>query len=89
MDDHGVFAVALMPIRAFSTARAAEHTARSKIKAALSKMPEIKAALAEEGSGVNDRHMEELIAANEQDRIVLRTYLSSASGYRRHIAMGT
>lgn len=86
---NAIFAVALMPIRAFSTAKAAELTASACIDAALSKMPKIRAALAEKGTDVNDRLIQELIGAHEKQKVVLRTYLTSASGYRRHIALGT
>jgi hypothetical protein len=89
IDAHAVFAVALMPMRAFSTARAAEHTARGRVYAALSEMPKIRAALAKKGADVNDRLIQELIGAYNQENIVLRTYLTSASGYRRHITLGT
>jgi hypothetical protein len=87
--DHGVFAVALMPVRAFSTAKAAEVTARARIDAALSKMPQMRSVLKNKGLDVNDRLMTELVTAHQQNKIVLRTYLTSASGYRRHIAIGT
>ncbi len=89
VEEHAVFAVALMPIRAFSTARAAERTARGRIDAAFSDMPKIRDALAKKGADVNARLIEELIEAHKQDKMVLRTYLTSAAGYRRHIALGT
>jgi len=89
VEDHAEFAVALMPIRAFSTARAAELTARKRIEAALNQMPTIRAQLAAKGTDVNERLMQELLEAYKQKRVVLRTYLTSASGYRRHIALGT
>jgi hypothetical protein len=87
--DNGVFAVALMPARAFSTAKAAEVTARARINAALSDMPRIRSVLAKKGLDVNVRLMTELLDAHQQNEIVLRTYLTSASGYRRHMAIGT
>lgn len=89
VDDHAEFAVALMPIRAFSTAKAAERTASNRINAALSSMPSIRKALAKKGKDVNDRLIQELISALNEKRIVLRTYLTSAAGYRHHIALGT
>jgi hypothetical protein len=87
--DHGVFAVALMPVRAFSTAKAAELTARARITAALTDMSKIRATLKGKGVDVNDRLMTELISAHQQNKTVLRTYLTSAAGYRHHIALGT
>ena len=86
---HAVFAVALMPLRAFSTARAAEHTARNRLNAVLSDLPTIEEKLANKGAEVNTRLLQDLGAASEGNAIVLRTYLTSASGYRRHIAAGT
>ena len=86
---HAVFAVALMPLRAFSTARAAEHTARNRLNAVLSDLPTIKEKLANKGAEVNTRLLQDLETASEGNAIVLRTYLTSASGYRRHIAAGT
>lgn len=87
--EHAVFAVALMPLRAFSTARAAEHTARNRLDAALSDLPTIETELADEGTEVDRRLRQDLKVAQEKNAIVLRTYLTSASGYRRHIAAGT
>lgn len=87
--DHAVFAVALMPVRVFSTAQAAEHTARDRIHAVLENMPMIRKNLSAQKSDVNERLMNELEMAYKDEKIVLRTYLTSASGYRRHIAKGT
>lgn len=87
--DHAVFAVALMPIRAFSTAREAERTTLGRIDAVIKDMAKIRVWLTNKGAAVNDRLLDELIAAHEQKKIILRTYLTSTSGYRRHIAHGT
>ena len=87
--EHAVFAVALMPIRVFSTAQAAEHTARDRIHAVLEDMPNIRTKLSARGAKINERLMDELESAYKDEKIVLRTYLTSASGYRRHIAKGT
>ena len=86
---HAVFAVALMPTRVFSTAQAAEYTARDRIHAILNEMSVIKTRLSKMQFGVDERLMAELELAHSQDEIVLRTYLTSASGYRRHIVKGT
>lgn len=84
--DHAVFAVALMPIRVFSTAQAAEHTARDRIHTVLEDMPKIRENLSAQKTDINERLMDELEIAYQNERIVLRTYLTSASGYRRYIA---
>ena len=89
VSDHAVFAVALMPTRVFSTAQAAEVTARDRMNAVLTAMPNVRNKLSARQIGVNERLMEELESAHEKRQIVLRTYLSQASGYRRHIANGT
>lgn len=89
MEDHAVFAVALMPMRAFSTARAAEHTALGRFNAAMSDMANIRARLVAHNAPVNDRLLDELIEAYDKDKVVVRTYLTSAAGYRNHIAQGT
>ncbi|WP_156162979.1 hypothetical protein [Bradyrhizobium sp. LTSP857] len=85
--EHGVFAIALMPIRAFSTARAAEVTAHRRINDAFLKIDLIKAEIQKSGN-VNPL-LDELIAAHQAGDIVLKTYLTSTDGYRRHIANGT
>jgi hypothetical protein len=85
--EHGIFAMALMPVRAFSTAAAAEVTARGSIAKAFHQLASLKALIAKEGK-VNPL-LDELAAAHKTGKIVLRTYLTSAEGYRRHIADGT
>jgi hypothetical protein len=87
--DHGVFAVALMPLRAFSTAREAEKTSSSRLAAVLQSVDKLRQNLSRMHAPVNDRLLKELIDAHKNKKIVLRTYLTSASGYRRHIALGT
>ena len=89
MHDHAVFAVALMPRKVFSTAQAAEVTASNRIDAILKMMSRVRQDLATEQVSVNDRLMDELETAYDSDEVVLRTYLTSAAGYRRHIARGT
>jgi len=84
--DHAVFAVALMPIRAFSTASAAERTAWGRFNATMDDMPSIRGKLAKQGAPINARLLDELIDAYKKNRIITRTYLTSASGYRTHIA---
>ena len=85
---HAVFAVALMPVKAFSTARAAEKTAIGRLDAAMKALPTIRSALKNAGVPVNSL-LDELLVAHGAERIVLRTYLTSAAGYRKHIAQGT
>jgi hypothetical protein len=87
IEDHGVFAIALMPVRAFSTARAAEVTAQRRIENAFSQIAQIKAELAK--GGVVNPLLDDLVAAHKAGHVVLRTYLTSADGYRRHMANGT
>ncbi len=86
---HATFAVALMSPRVFSTATAAEISVRDRINSTLSMLPYIQQKLVEFGLLVNDRLLEELRDAYENHNIILRTYLTSAAGYRRHIADGT
>ena len=86
---HATFAVALMSTRVFSTAAAAEMSVRDRIDDTLGNMPETRRMLAKEGLPANDRLLNELHAAHAAGRVVLRTYLTSAAGYRRHIAGGT
>ncbi len=86
---HAVFAVALMPTRVFSTAAAAECSAWDRIDETLKNMPEIRRLLDEAQLPVNVRLLDELQAAHSAHRIVLRTYLTSAAGYRRHLAAGS
>lgn len=89
IEEHGVFAVALMPIRAFSTARAAEATARGAIDDTIKRMPQLRAAIAKRGATINDQLLDEFIDAHGKKKIVLRSYLTSAAGYRYHMAQGT
>ncbi len=86
---HAVFAVALMPTRVFSTAARAEHNARSQIEEILTALPDARKALADLDMSVNEMLMDELEAAHNNDHIILRTYLTSAAGYRRHLAQGS
>ena len=87
LESHGRFAMALMPVRAFSTARAAEVTAQRRIASAFAQLDQLKAQIAKEGEV--DPLLDELAAAHKDGKVVLRTYLTSAEGYRRHIANGT
>ena len=86
---HAVFAVALMSTRVFSTAARAEHNAWSQINENLNALPNARRALAELNMPVNDMLMDELQAAHSAGDIVLRTYLTSAAGYRRHLVKGS
>ena len=86
---HATFAVALMSTRVFSTAEAAQMSARDRIDETLGNMSLIRRMLAEQQLPANDRLLDELQTAHAADRLVLRTYLTSAAGYRRHIADGT
>ena len=83
------FAVALMSPRVFSTAEAAEVSAHDRIDEALNNMPYVRDMLVDHKLPVNERLLDELQDAHKRGRIVLRTYLTSAAGYRRHIADGT
>ena len=83
------FAVALMSSRVFSTAEAAEVSARDRLDQTLALMPRIRDLLRQRKLPVNDRLLDELLAAHAAGHIVLRTYLTSTAGYRRHIAEGT
>ncbi len=84
IEDHAIFAMALMPMRAFSTARAAEITALHRIDRAIAQIDQIKGQISKTGE-VNPR-VDEFIAARSSEKLILKTYLSSADGYRRHIA---
>ncbi len=86
---HAVFAVALMPTRVFSTAAAAEHSAWNRIDSILRGMAGIRQLLDERELTVNVRLLDELQAAHGVGQIVLRTYLTSAAGYRRHLVGGS
>ena len=87
--DHAVFAVALMPTRVFSTAASAEHSAWDRVDYTLHKMPGIRRSLDELKLPVDARLLDELQEAHSASHIVLRTYLTSAAGYRRHLAAGS
>jgi len=89
MADHAVFGVVLMPTRVFSTASAAQRTAIGRLDFALSNIAAMRQKLAKQGAAVNDRLLDELIEAHQKKKIVLRTYLTSASGYRKHVIAGT
>lgn len=89
MKDHAVFAVALMPVRAFSTARAAEATARGAIQDAIRTIPALRGAIKKRGGTINETLLDEFIDAYQKKKIVLRTYLTSAAGYRYHMGHGT
>ena len=86
---HATFAVALMSARVFSTAAAAKMSTRDRIDETLGNMHTMRRMLAEQGFPVNDRLLDELQAAHAGGRLILRTYLTSAAGYRRHISNGT
>ena len=87
--DHAVFAVALMSSRVFSTAAAAERSSWDRINDTLHNMPNIRRMLAKRQLPVNARLLDDLMAAYNSEHIVLRTYLTSAAGYRRHLARGS
>lgn len=86
VEKHGVFAIALMPMRAFSTARAAEALFRERFEKLMLRLAPMKAELAKHGAVPNKRLLNELQRAHKQDEVMLRTYLSSAAGYRRYVA---
>ena len=86
---HATFAVALMSTRVFSTAAAAEMSVRDRLDETLGNVRALRHKLAKEGHTANDRLLNELEAAYAAGHVVLRTYLTSAAGYRRHIADGT
>ena len=86
---HAVFAVALMPTRVFSTAAAAELSAWDRIDNTLQNMSDIRQKLTKLKLPINARLLNELQAAHSADHIVVRTYLTSAAGYRRHLAGGS
>jgi hypothetical protein len=87
IEDHGVFAMALMPVRAFSTARAAELTALRRIEHACSQITQLKAEINK--GGVVNPLLDDLYAAQQAGKLLLKTYLTSAEGYRKHIATGS
>ncbi len=86
---HAVLAIALMSTRVFSTAARAEHNAWSQINENLHALPNVRRALAEHKIPVNEMLLDELESAHGAGHIVLRTYLTSAAGYRRHLAQGS
>ena len=87
--DNAKFAVALMSPRVYSTAAAAEVSAQDRIYSSLEQIPTIRRVLVECQLPVNERLLNELHEAYQENRVVLRTYLTSASGYRRHITEGS
>jgi hypothetical protein len=86
---NGVFALVLMPQRVFSTAKEAELIASARFDRFMHELPKIRSSLKKRGDPVQDRLLDELADAQNKDEVVLRTYLTSAAGYRRHIAKGT
>ena len=82
---HATMAIALMSPRVFSTAAIAEVSARDRITQTLSMLPYVRQALVAGGESVNEG-LTELQDAHANGNVVLRTYLTSAAGYRRHIA---
>ena len=89
VESHAVLAIALMPTRVFSTAARAEHNAWSQIDNILGDLPNARRALKELDIPINEALLDELQAAHNAGSIVLRTYLTSAAGYRRHLAQGS
>ena len=86
---HATFAVALMSTRVFSTADVAEVSACDRIEGTLKRVEDVRQSLTREEFPVNERLWDDLQSAYRDDRIVLRTYLTSAAGYRRHLTSGT
>ena len=86
---HAVFAIALMPTRVYSTAADAELAAWDRIDDTLRNMAGVRRVLNEVGAKVNERLLDELESAHSAGEIVLRTYLTSAAGYRRHLVEGS
>ena len=87
--DHAVMAIALMSPRVFSTAARAEHYARSQIDWVLNALPNAREALAKHDMHGYEMLLDELQEVHSSRGIVLRTYLTSAAGYRRHLARGS
>ena len=87
--EHAVFAVALMSPRVFSTAEAAEHSAWDRIDNVLHNSGNMRRLLSKLRLPVNEMLLDELETAYRAKQIVLRTYLTSAAGYRRHLAKGS
>ncbi len=86
---HAVLAIALMSTRVFSTAARAEHNAWSQVNDILNALPNARRALKQRGMPINEMLLDELQAAHSSGSIVLRTYLTSAAGYRRHLSRGS
>ena len=86
---HGVFAIVLMPMRTFSTAKAAETLFRERFGVVIGKITRLKKSVADHGATPNDRLLDEICNAYINNNIMIRTYLSSAAGYRRYVAKGT
>ena len=89
MGSNAVFAIALMSTRVFSTAARAEYFALAQINENLNALPNARRALADLGIPINEMLMDELQETHSAGNIVLRTYLTSAAGYRRHLAQGS
>ncbi len=70
VEDHAVFAVVLMPVRVFATARAAQRTALGRLSAAMINMPSIRKEFADKGAVINDRLLDEVIAAFKKQEII-------------------
>jgi hypothetical protein len=87
LETHGTFAMALMPVRAFSTAKAAEVTLLRRLVSAFAQLAQLKALIAKNGA-VNPL-LDDLAKAYNAGNIVLRTYLTSADSYRRYIVDST
>jgi hypothetical protein len=60
-----------------------------RIEAAFANIGKIKLNLSRRHARIDHRLLDELLEAHKKKKTVLRTYLTSASGYRRHIALGT
>jgi hypothetical protein len=73
--------------RFFSTARAAEVTALGLIRRAFSQIAQIKAEVIKDGEVIP--LLDDLIAAYNAGNLILKTYLTSAESYRKHVATGT
>ena len=85
--DHAAFAIALVSPRVFSTAIMAEDAAKNQLHSIAARgLPNIISALDKRGYQENAGILRELKLAHDSSEIVLRTYLTSAAGYRRHLA---
>ena len=89
VQSHAVLAIALMPTRVFSTAARAEHNARSQINRHSERSAKCPSSSQETQHSRKRMLLDELQAAHSAGNIVLRTYLTSAAGYRRHLAQGS